>query len=137
MCMGRASARVFARQRRTRRATTERAAQRGSHRSFRREFDRTGDRCRIAAWPPSRRMCIITSLALLSAAFALASGYALRPAITTHLLVFALGALYGGVMRWKKSPKRTRASRDPKSFGYRARRLPDASPQRRFVKLSR
>jgi hypothetical protein len=100
-------------------------------------FDRTGKRCRIAAWPRSRRMCIIALLALLSAAVALASGYVLRPAITTHLLVFALGALYGGVMRWKKSPSRTRVSRDPKSLGYRAGRLPYAAPQRRFVKLAR
>lgn len=82
-------------------------------------------------------MCIIALLAVLSAAVALASGYVLRPAITTHLLVFALGALYGGVMRWKKSRRTTRASHDPKTLGYRARQPPSASPQRRFVKLAR
>lgn len=72
--------------------------------------------------------------ALLMTGLALACGHALGATITTHLLVFALGALYGGVMRKREARTKAPQPAGQKRNCYRPSAPRGAAAKRRFVK---
>lgn len=79
----------------------------------------------------------VAAMALLCAVATDAFGQLVRPSLTTHLLVFALGVLYGGIRRRVKSTRKVKWLRHEKRAGYLAPRSTGTVEQRDFVKLER
>jgi hypothetical protein len=100
--------------------------------------DRFGNtRSKILAGVWLRPASVMVLGTLCSAGIALACGHAHRATITTHLVVFALGALYGGLTRKKQSRARLKLPNRQKPGGSIPGAPREATPKRRFVKRTR
>lgn len=81
------------------------------------------------------RVTRVMAVAVLVSVAVAVAWQSIRPAITTHLLVFALGALYGASTRRVESRRTTLAPPHEKRIGYLLAKGSKRIRRRRFVEL--